>query len=152
MKKEIFMFYSWTKITSIKKNRWARNEQKKTKCHYTFIIFTELINSQKQNLMDWCNLTKGYWMSINQDGVFCVLFFGLLSSSLLLLVATQRFDRCILRHFSVVSYLSGYGNDSAREIVLKVSLLISEVESFPYPDKQGTTEEGRRIQRPKRCD
>ena len=25
------------------------------------------------------------------------------------------------------------------------------VESFPYPDKQGTPEEGRRIQRPKRC-
>ena len=29
--------------------------------------------------------------------------------------------------------------------------MISLVESFPYPDKQGTPEEGRRIQRPKRC-
>ena len=29
--------------------------------------------------------------------------------------------------------------------------MISKVESFPYPDKQGTAEEGRRIQRPKRC-
>ena len=29
--------------------------------------------------------------------------------------------------------------------------MISLVESFPYPDKQGTPEENRRIQRPKRC-
>ena len=29
--------------------------------------------------------------------------------------------------------------------------MISLIESFPYPDKQGTPEEGRRIQRPKRC-
>ena len=30
--------------------------------------------------------------------------------------------------------------------------MISQVESFLYPDKQGTPEEGRRIQRPKRCE
>ena len=29
--------------------------------------------------------------------------------------------------------------------------MISQVESFPYPDKQGTLDEGWMIQRPKRC-
>ena len=29
-------------------------------------------------------------------------------------------------------------------------MMISQVESFPCPDKQGTPEEGRRIKRPKR--
>ena len=30
--------------------------------------------------------------------------------------------------------------------------MISPVESFLWPDKQGTPEEGRRIQRPKNCE
>ena len=30
--------------------------------------------------------------------------------------------------------------------------MISQIESFLYPDKQGTPEEGRRIQRLKRCE
>ena len=29
--------------------------------------------------------------------------------------------------------------------------MISQAESFLWPDKQGTPDEGRRIQRPKRC-
>ena len=29
--------------------------------------------------------------------------------------------------------------------------MISKVESFPYPEKQETSEVGRRMQRPKRC-
>ena len=29
--------------------------------------------------------------------------------------------------------------------------MISQIKSFPYPDKQGTPEKGRRMQRLKRC-
>ena len=57
---------------------------------------------------------------------FLFWFFGLFSLSLLLLVVIQRFGRCILRPSPGVSCLSGYGND-----------------------KQGTPEEGWRIQRQK---
>ena len=43
-------------------------------------------------------------------------------------------------------------NDSTGEIIFKLTLkIISLVESFLCPDKQGTPEESRRIQRPKRC-
>ena len=81
------------------------------------------------------------------DGAFCVLFFTLLSSSLLLLFVSLRFGCSVLRPSLGIPCLSGYRNDSTREIIFKVWL----VESFSYPDKQGTPEEGRRIKWPKRC-
>ena len=54
--------------------------------------------------------------------IFCVLFFGLLSSSLLLVV-TQCFGCCILWPCSGFPYLSGYGNNLIWEIIFKVWLL-----------------------------
>ena len=83
--------------------------------------------------------------------IFCERFFKLLSSSLLLLVVTQRFDCCILQSSSGVSCSSRYGNDSPWEIILKVWQSIKQgvqeiflerlVWSFLYPDKQVTPEE-----------
>ena len=58
--------------------------------------------------------------------LFCALFFGLLSLSLLLVVITQRFGRCILRPSSGVPCLCGYGNDLTGEIIFKVWLLIKQ--------------------------
>ena len=43
--------------------------------------------------------------------IFCVLFFGLMSSYLLRLFVRQLFGRCILLPSSGVPYLSGYRND-----------------------------------------
>ena len=81
--------------------------------------------------------------------IILLWFFGLLSSSLLLLVETQNFICCILlRPSSGVPCLSEHRNDSTWETLKMISL----VESFLYPYKQGTPEEGRRrIQWPKHC-
>ena len=57
--------------------------------------------------------------------ILCVIF-GLLSSSLLLLIVTQCFDCCILQPSSGVPCLSGYINDSTWEIIFKVWLLIKQ--------------------------
>ena len=65
------------------------------------------------------------------------------------ILETKRFGCCILWPSSGVSYLSGHRNDLTWEIIFKVGLLISQVESFPCPAKQGIPEEGWRIQRPK---
>ena len=64
-----------------------------------------------------------------------------------------RLSRYILRPSSDVSCLSGHRNDSTREIISKVGLLIkkSVQEIFLVTDKQETPEKGRRIQRPKCC-
>ena len=79
-------------------------------------------------------------------------FYGLLSSSLLFF--SQRFGRCIHRPSSGVPCLSGHRNDSTWEIIFTSQTLkmISLVESFLCPDKQGTPEEAQRIQRPKPCE
>ena len=58
--------------------------------------------------------------------IFYVLFFGLLSSSLLLLIVTQRFGCCTLQSSSGVLCLSEYRNDSTWEIIFKVWLLIKQ--------------------------
>ena len=60
----------------------------------------------------------------------------------------QRFSRCILQPSSDVPCLSRHRNDSTWEITIKVS----QVESLLSQNKQGTPEEGRRIQRLKRCE
>ena len=73
--------------------------------------------------------------------IILVVIFGLLSSSLLLLVKT-RFGCCIRPPTSGVFCLYGHRNDFK---------MISQVESFRCLYKQGTPEEDRRIQRPKRC-
>ena len=49
--------------------------------------------------------------------IFCIWFFRLLSSSLLLLVETQRFGRCISRPSTSVPCLSGHRDDSTRKII-----------------------------------
>ena len=51
--------------------------------------------------------------------IFCLLFFGLLSSSLLFLIVTQHFSCCILRSSSGNPSLSGYRNDLTWEITFK---------------------------------
>ena len=79
-----------------------------------------------------------------------VRVFGLLSSSLL--GFSQRFGRCILQTSLGVPCLSEHRNDSTRGNLLKNFKMISQVESFLCPDKQGTPKEGWRIQRPKRCE
>ena len=94
--------------------------------------------------------------------IFCVLFLGLLSSSLLLLFVTQRFGRCIFRASSGAPILPGYEIDLTREIIFNVwrfvkkrrlrNLKMISLKSFPYLNNQGTPEEeSRRIQRPKCC-
>ena len=60
---------------------------------------------------------------------------------------SQRFGCCILRPSSGVPCLSGHRNDSTREIIFK-----SQVESFLFPDKQGTPEVGQKIQWLKCCE
>ena len=55
-----------------------------------------------------------------------MLFFGLLSSFLLLLVVTQRFSRFVPRSSSGVSCLYGHRNDSTWWIIFKVWLLIKK--------------------------
>ena len=64
-------------------------------------------------------LSKAKWLSLPWpmeilSEVLCVLFwlwfFGVLSSSLLWWVETERFGRCIPRHSSGVPYLSGHRN------------------------------------------
>ena len=56
--------------------------------------------------------------------IFCVWFFGPLSSSLILLVLTQRFGWCILRPSSGVFYSCGHRHDSTQEIIFKAWLFI----------------------------
>ena len=55
--------------------------------------------------------------------IFWLWFFKLLSSSLLLFAETQRFGHCIFRPSSVTSCLSGYRNDSTREIIIIIIIL-----------------------------
>ena len=99
--------------------------------HYLMMITITLpIPGDFKSLVDiWHFLKMGWfevvWLyaKVTDDPLFCVLFFGLLSSSLLLLVIAQHFDRCILWPSSGVHGLSGYGNDSTWEIIFKVWLL-----------------------------
>ena len=64
----------------------------------------------------------------------------------------SHFAHCIIRPSSDVPDLFGHRNGSTWEIIFKVWLLISQVESFLCPDKQGTPEDGRRIQQLKRSE
>ena len=78
-----------------------------------------------------CSLTKTCFIRLNflneaWSAIFCVWFFQLLSSSLLLLVVTQRFGRCVLQPSSGDPCLSGHRNDSTWEIIFKVWLLIKQ--------------------------
>ena len=77
------------------------------------------------------NQTKQFICLNLWDEAWCALcwlwFFGLLFSSLLLLVEAQRFSCCILQPSSGVPCLSGYGNDSTRRIIFNVWQLIKQV-------------------------
>ena len=69
---------------------------------------------------------KQKYMAIHEldRSIFCVWFFRLLSSFLLLLVVTQCFSCCIFQPSSSLPCLPGYRNDSTREIIFKLWLLI----------------------------
>ena len=75
--------------------------------HYDNIDNNRKKESEKSVDYSWfcLNFCDEAWCAI-----FCVLFFGLLSSSLLLLVVTQCFSCCILWPSSGVPCLSRYGN------------------------------------------
>ena len=64
--------------------------------------------------------------------IFCVWFFELFSSSLLLLVVIQGFGRCILWPSSGVPCLSGHRNNSTWEIIFKVWPLIIFLERLVW--------------------
>ena len=86
-----------------------------------------------------------------------MLFFGLSSSSLLLLLVTRHFGLCILRPSSGVPCLSGYELQHLHHCKTpcltnsQTLKMISQVKPYLYPEKQRTPEEGRRMQQPKRC-
>ena len=105
-------------------------------CHYLsyqFYVFTSCCKTSQLNFFN----RKSFWTIVF---VFIVFF-------------SQRFGRCILRPSSVVPCLSGNRNDSTWEILFKFWLkMISQIQSFICLDKQGTLEEGRGTQQPKRCE
>ena len=60
------------------------------------------------------------------SSLFWLGFFWLLFSSLLLLVETQHFSCCILQPSPGIPCFSGYSDDSAWKIILKVFMLIKQ--------------------------
>ena len=101
------------------------------------------------------NWNWSYLSDFLRWGLMCYILrviFGLLFPSLWLSFVTKRFGRYILRPSSGVLCLSGYGSGSTWEISRTSSLkMIPQVQSFPYWNKRGTPEKGRRIQGSKRC-
>ena len=117
MRVNVFTRYKrcWSKLGFENKHR---NSQlfldmgifKSSKLYTDFIFVTHLTVLYAQKLKEKSELQ------------YFELFFGLLFSSLLLLVVTQHFSRCILQPSS----LSGNGNGSTWEIVFKVCILVKQ--------------------------
>ena len=76
---------------------WERHES---------IYFLQLwVNNKQTRPFNFGKKTLNGAICLNWCGIFCLLFFRLLSSSLLLLVETQRFGHCILRPSSRIEWL-----------------------------------------------
>ena len=92
---------------------WAKRKS------YPFVKMQSMYSKAPINWIIYLDFWDEAWCAI-----FCLWFFGLLPSSLLLLVVTQRFGCFILRPSAGVSCLSGHEKYSTREIILKFWLLI----------------------------